>query len=92
MNDALIAEGLAREVVHHIQQLRKEAGYHVEDRIAVTYEADGRLLDAIAQHKTYIQQETLARVLDQTQPSGDKVDSVKIDGAALTVGVQRESV
>ena len=92
LNDALIAEGLAREVVHHIQQLRKEAGYHVEDRIAVTYEADGRLLDAIAQHKTYIQQETLARVLDQTQPSGDKVDSVKIDGAALTVGVQRESV
>ena len=92
LNDALIAEGLAREVVHYIQQLRKEAGYQVEDRIAVTYEADGRLRDAITQHQTYIQQETLARALVYRQPSGDQVQSVEIDGASLTVGVQRESV
>ena len=91
LNDSLIAEGLAREVVHYIQQLRKEAGYQVEDRIAVTYEADGRLQDAITQHKTYIQQETLARALVHRQPSGDQVQSVEIDGANLTVGVQRES-
>ena len=91
LNDALIAEGLAREVVHYIQQLRKEAGYQVEDRIAVSYEADGRLHDAITQHRTYIQQETLARALVHRQPSGDQVQSVEIDGANLTVGVQRES-
>ena len=91
LNDDLIAEGLAREVVHHIQQLRKEAGYHVEDRIAVTYEAESRLRDAITQHKTYIQQETLARTLVQSQPAGDTVHSVKIDGADLMVGVQRAS-
>ena len=91
LNDDLIAEGLAREVVHHIQQLRKEAGYHVEDRIAVTYEAESRLRDAITQHKTYIQQETLARTLVQSQPAGDTVHSVKIDGADLMVGVQRTS-
>ncbi len=92
LNDGLIEEGLAREVVHHIQQLRKEAGYQVEDRIAVTYEAEGRLHDAIAQHKTYIQQETLAHALVHCRPSGDQVRSVEIDGANLTVGVQRESV
>ena len=92
LNEDLITEGLAREIVHHIQQLRKEAGYHVEDRIAVTYEADSRLLQAITQHKNYIQQETLARALDHSQPIGDKVHSVQIDGAGLTFGVQRESV
>ena len=91
LNDDLIAEGLAREVVHCIQQLRKEAGYQVEDRIAVSYEADERLHDAITQHKTYIQQETLAHALVHCQPSGDQVQSVEIDGANLTVGVQRES-
>ena len=91
LNDDLIAEGLAREVVHCIQQLRKEAGYQVEDRIAVSYEADGRLHDAITQHKTYIQQETLAHALVHCQPGGDQVQSVEIDGANLTVGVQRES-
>ena len=91
LNDDLIAEGLAREVVHYIQQLRKEAGYQVEDRIAVSYEADGRLQDAITQHKTYIQQETLAHALVHCEPSGDQVQSIEIDGANLTVGVQRES-
>ena len=77
--------------MHYIQQLRKEAGYQVEDRIAVSYEADGRLRDAITQHQTYIQQETLARALVYRQPSGDQVQSVEIDGANLTVGVRRES-
>ena len=58
----------------------------------MTYEAERRLHDAITQHKIYIQQETLARTLVQSQPAGDKVHSVKIDGADLMVGVQRESV
>ena len=89
VNDALLAEGLARDVVHHIQQLRKEAGYHVEDRIAVTYAADSRVGAAIAQHRTYIRQETLARDLVEADPAGDAVRKLAIDGAALSVGVRR---
>ena len=89
VNDALLAEGLARDVVHHIQQLRKEAGYHVEDRIAVTYAADARVGAAIAQHRTYIRQETLARDLVEAEPAGDAVRKLTIDGAALSVGVRR---
>ena len=89
VNDALLAEGLARDVVHHIQQLRKEAGYHVEDRIAVTYAADSSVAAAIAQHRTYIRQETLARDLVEAEPAGDAVRNLTIDGAALSVGVRR---
>ena len=89
VNDALLAEGLARDVVHHIQQLRKEAGYHVEDRIAVTYAADARVSEAITQHRAYIRQETLARELIEADPAGDAVRTLTIDGAALTVGVRR---
>ncbi|NOT53649.1 MAG: isoleucine--tRNA ligase [Deltaproteobacteria bacterium] len=90
LNEELIAEGLAREVVHHIQQLRKDAGYQVEDRIAVTYDATAQLAVAIDRHRSYIQQETLARSLHLTTPGGDKVESVTIEGMPLTVGVQRE--
>jgi isoleucyl-tRNA synthetase len=90
LNEELIAEGLAREVVHHIQQMRKDAGYQVEDRIAVTYEAAPQLATAITRHRAYIQQETLARSLQQAAPVGDKVEPVDIDGLTLTVGVQRE--
>ena len=89
VNDALLAEGLARDVVHHIQQLRKEAGYHVEDRIAVTYAADARVGAAISQHRTYIRQETLARDLVEAEPAGDAVRNLTIDGASLSVGVRR---
>ena len=90
MNDELLSEGLAREVVHLIQHMRKEAGYQVEDRIAVTYQAAPQLASAIGHHLSYIQQETLARSLARAQPTGDRVESGDIDGAAITLGVQRE--
>jgi isoleucyl-tRNA synthetase len=90
LNEELIAEGHAREVVHHIQQLRKDASYQVEDRIVVTYDAASQLAAAIDRHRSYIQQETLARSLQHAAPVGDKVESINIDGMQLTVGVQRE--
>ena len=91
LNDALISEGLAREVVHLIQQLRKDAGYQVEDRIAVTYQAAPQLATAIDRHLVYIRQETLARSLVRAQPAGDRVESADIEGAAITLGVQRQA-
>jgi isoleucyl-tRNA synthetase len=92
LTDELIAEGCAREVVHHIQQMRKDAGYQVEDRIAVTYDADPRLAAAIERHLAYIQQETLARSLRPDHPQGDRVATIDIDGVKLTVGVRREEI
>ncbi len=89
LDEQLIAEGLAREVVHCIQQMRKDAGYQVEDRIDVTYEAAPRLAAAIDCHRAYIQQETLARSLRRAQPLGDRVDTLDIEGDAMTVGVRR---
>ncbi len=91
LNEELIAEGLAREVVHLIQQMRKDAGYQVEDRIAVTYTTDAALLSAIDRHRSYIQQETLARSLQPVHPQGDRVETVDIDGMKITLGVLREA-
>lgn len=92
LDEELIAEGLAREIVHTIQQLRKDAGYQVEDRIVVTYETDGHLSAVVNEHTNYIQEETLARSLRKERPSGDRVETVEIDGASITLGVQRESI
>jgi isoleucyl-tRNA synthetase len=89
LTDELIAEGLAREVVHCIQQMRKDAGYQVADRIEVTYEAPALLAKVVEQHLTYIQQETLARSVQQNQPSGDRVDTADIHGKRITLGVRR---
>lgn len=91
LDEDLIAEGCAREIVHAIQQMRKEAGYRVEDRIAVTYMTEGPLAAVVDRHASYIQDETLARSLQRHQPVGDRVEAVEIEGASITFGVQREA-
>ncbi len=63
LTDELIAEGLAREVVNRIQNMRKEAGFDVVDRIEVAYEAGDRIAAAIQGQKEYIMKETLAEKL-----------------------------
>ena len=63
LNDALVAEGLAREVVNRIQKTRKDLGLNVTDRITIDYEADARLDAAIRAHRDYIAGETLCTTL-----------------------------
>jgi isoleucyl-tRNA synthetase len=89
---ALRAEGLAREAVKRIQNLRKEAGFEVTDRIAVAYGGSGGMTEAIAAHEEWIRNETLALELqpsDHAQPRGAAVDTFQINDERLVVGVQR---
>ncbi len=59
LNEELIREGLAREVVNRIQKSRKDAGFNVTDRISICYQGSPQLLEAIAAHQDYIAGETL---------------------------------
>jgi isoleucyl-tRNA synthetase len=56
----LVKEGLAREFVRRVQDLRKTAGLEISDRIDVVYEASPLLADAIGENADYIGNETLA--------------------------------
>ena len=60
LDDALRREGLAREIVHAIQNARKTAGLQVEDRIALLLGGDDELLEAAREHEDYVARETLA--------------------------------
>jgi isoleucyl-tRNA synthetase len=64
LTDELIAEGYAREVVRVIQQLRKDSGLEIDDRINVTWSADGALADAIREHADAISGEVLATTFE----------------------------
>jgi isoleucyl-tRNA synthetase len=56
----LVLEGLAREVVRSVQEGRKQAGLNVSDRIALSVEGDANISEALAKHREYVMNETLA--------------------------------
>ena len=60
LDDALRREGLAREIVHAVQNARKQAGLDVSDRIRLALGGDEELLEAARAHEGYIAGETLA--------------------------------
>ncbi len=64
LNESLIREGLAREVISRIQKTRKDAGFNVIDRINVSINASGELQNAIVEHESHIMKETLATAID----------------------------
>ncbi len=69
---ALAAEGLSRELVNRIQNLRKEAGLHVSDRIALVVAGPPAVAAALAAHGDAVQAETLAVSLTAA-PDADSV-------------------
>jgi isoleucyl-tRNA synthetase len=60
LNDELIAEGLAREVVRSVQDARKQAGLEVSDRITLGVSGSDAIEKALAIHRDYLMNETLA--------------------------------
>ena len=60
LNDELIAEGLAREVVRSVQDARKQAGLEVSDRITLGVSGSAAVEQALATHRDYLMNETLA--------------------------------
>ncbi len=77
LNDALVAEGLAREVVNRIQKSRKDIGLNVVDRINMTLSASTELASAIVTHLEYIKRETLAleiNLVTESQPLSFEID------------------
>ena len=56
-------EGIARELVNRIQNLRKDSGFEVTDRIEVTLQENEKIAPAVKQNLEYIKQETLTDVL-----------------------------
>ena len=87
LDDALKREGLAREVVHAIQNARKSAGLNVEDRISLTLGGDGDLLDAVRANEDYVTAETLATSLSYDGAGGG--EQTAIEGKPLTIAVSR---
>jgi len=83
LNPALVAEGLAREVVSRIQRLRKDSGFEVTDRIAVEIQAGPELIRAVNDHRDWIAGEVLATALSASEGTGEHDANGRAFGASL---------
>jgi len=88
ITDELKKEGLSRDVVNRLQNLRKDQGLEVQDKINVSYHTnDESLKSAVETFKSYIQKETQALSLEYVNEAngGTLLD---IDGLELTVAIE----
>jgi isoleucyl-tRNA synthetase len=63
VSEALRQEGVARELVNRIQNIRKTSGYEITDKISVNIEAREEITEAVENHKDYIASQVLATSL-----------------------------
>jgi len=86
LDDELRREGLAREIVHAVQNARKAAGLDISDRIELRLGGDEELLAAAREHEPYIAGEVLA-----TSVAYDAAETapVRVDGRDLRIALTR---
>jgi isoleucyl-tRNA synthetase len=70
LDEALIEEGLAREFVNRIQNMRKDAGFDVTDKIIINFTGSENFVKAIKNFNQYISTETLAEKLSEKSKTG----------------------
>ncbi len=87
---ALLDEGLARELVHRIQNLRRDAGFDISDRITTYWQADDDIRRVLAAHAEYVKGETLSLALEEGEPPPDAHRTEQtVDGHEVVLGARR---
>jgi hypothetical protein len=82
----LIQEGLARELVSKVQQLRKQHDFEMMDHIRIQVQADPEVQEAIEKHIQYIRSETLAEELNY---SGEDLEKYDLNGHSTGIHVEK---
>jgi len=86
----LEAEGMAREIVHRAQTMRRSAGYDIADHIILYYEADAFIMQSLSSFADYVMQETLADdIADSVPDDVDLKEEFKVSGYHLLLGVKK---
>ncbi len=85
LNDELVKEGLARELISKVQQLRKQYDFEMMDNINIYVAADDEVKAAVAEHKDYIMSETLALAIEEK----DGLTEYNLNGHKTGIDVEK---
>ncbi len=87
---ALLREGVARELINRIQNIRKDSGLEVTDKISVAIEAKESVKDAVAEFGGYIGQQTLAtEVRTEDEPKGEFTVDSDVNDEPLKIAITK---
>lgn len=90
VTDELRYEGIAREFINRIQNIRKEAGFDVTDKISLKIEDQEFIREAVKRHATYIGSQTLATdVMLVSDLSGNNTREIDIDEVNVRISVEK---
>ena len=91
ISDELLNEGLAREFVNRVQNMRKEAGFEVTDRIRIYLDpkTDERIRKAVETMQQYINNETLCVEINTATENGTFHKEWNIDDLSVSVGISK---
>ena len=89
ITDDLRKEGIARELVNRIQNVRKSKDFNITDRIVVKITPDEHVNDAVAQFKDYIAKQVLAVAIGLAPVEGDDVIALDMDDYELKITVDK---
>ncbi len=89
----LISEGLAREFVNRVQNMRKDAGYQVTDKIKIEFSGETDFVFAINSFANYISVETLAEKIENpAEFEGGFIQDQKIGGEEIKIKIDKVSI
>ncbi len=89
LTEELTYEGLAREFVNRVQNMRKEAKFEVTDRIQIWLTASAPFIQAVERMRDYVSNETLCERLHYNETGGTHQKEWKIDEESISVGIAR---
>jgi isoleucyl-tRNA synthetase len=91
VTDALKNEGMARELINRIQNIRKSSDFDITDKVAVELEATASVEAALADYKEYIAAQVLAAEITAVAAlEGEGVTELDIDGEKVSVRVSKK--
>ncbi|MFH1032252.1 MAG: isoleucine--tRNA ligase [Chloroflexota bacterium] len=85
----LKAEGMAREIVHRLQTMRRSAGFDIADHITASYQSDDYIKNVMDTWRAYIEIETLSVLRDESPQEDAFKESYKLEGHEILLGVKK---
>ena len=92
LSDSLIKEGIIRDIIRHVQTMRKDANFAVEDRIKIYIKADGLVGESINEYKELFMNEILAVEIIELTNEGEFSGSFKMNDQVFNVGLERVKI